>query len=56
MPPGIFRVYLYDDMARPLSASSLSGRITIGDGAEQSIPLVFGKTADHSTMEAPIPV
>jgi Cu/Ag efflux protein CusF len=55
VPPGIFRVYLYDDMARPLSASNLSGRITIGDGAEQSIPLVFGKTADHSTMEAPIP-
>ena len=53
--PGIFRIYLYDDMARPLAASNLSGRITIGEGAEPPIPLVFGKASDHSAMEAAIP-
>ena len=58
VPPGIFRFYLYDDMARPLSASNLSGRITMADSNARevgpSIPMVFGGTADHSTMEAPI--
>jgi hypothetical protein len=54
VPNGTFRMYLYDDMARPLAASNLSGRITIGDGTGPSIPLVFGKSADHSTMEATI--
>jgi Cu/Ag efflux protein CusF len=57
--PGIFRVYLYDDMARPLSASNLVGRVTMADSNAQetgpSIPLVFGRTADHSTLEARIP-
>jgi hypothetical protein len=57
--PGIFRLYLYDDMTRPLSASNLSGRITMADNYARevgpSIPLVFGRTADHSTMEARIP-
>jgi Cu/Ag efflux protein CusF len=52
--PGVFRLYLYDDMARPLAASQVSGRITIGDTTEPSIPLVFGKSADHSTIEAPV--
>jgi Cu/Ag efflux protein CusF len=52
--PGTFRLYLYDDMARPLAASNLSGRITIGETGEPSIPLVFGKSPDHSTMEAAV--
>jgi len=57
--PATFRLYLYDDMARPLAASNLSGRVAIADSNGQevgpSVPLVFGQSADHSTLEARLP-
>lgn len=57
--PSTFRIYVYDDMMRPLSASGLSGRVTMADSYARevgsSIPLLFGRSADHSTMEASMP-
>jgi hypothetical protein len=54
--PGTFRLYLYDDMARPLAASNLSGRVALADGNGQevgpSVPLLFGQSPDHSTLDA----
>lgn len=57
--PNIFRVYFYNDMARPTSAAALVGRVSLVDekGTELGapIPLALGKAADHSTLEAVIP-
>jgi Cu/Ag efflux protein CusF len=57
--PNIFRVYLYDDMTRPLAATAITGRVVIADsnaiGIGPSIPLALGSSADHSTMEARLP-
>lgn len=57
--PGIFRVYLYDDMMRPLAVAALSGRVAIADSNARetgpSFPLVPGDAADHNTLEAKVP-
>jgi hypothetical protein len=57
--PGIFRVFFYDDMTRPLAAAGFSGRVAKTDNAGReispSVPLVAGKSRDGSTMEAQIP-
>ncbi len=54
--PGIIRLYLYDDMARPISASTLTGRVALADanGREvgPSTPLTLARMPDHSALEA----
>jgi hypothetical protein len=56
--PGILRLYFYDDMSRPLSASALSGRVSLADDNATpigpAIPLVLG-SANHTTLEAKLP-
>lgn len=63
--PGIFRVYFYDDMTRPLRAAGFSGTLALTDENAQEIgpriPLVDAKSADGSVLEAsvgsrPLPV
>ena len=61
--PGLFRLYFYDDMTRPLSAAGFSAGITRVDdsGRETGGPLSLATGADPSTLEAtlagaPLPV
>ena len=57
--PGIFRVYFYDDMTRPIAATAMTGRITLADSNARetgtSVPLTLGASGDHSSMEARLP-
>ncbi len=58
--PGIFRVYLYDNMTRPLAVDSgVSVRVTQADVNARpigpSMPLTPGMRPDGSTFEAKIP-
>jgi Cu/Ag efflux protein CusF len=52
--PGIFRVYFYDDLTRPLSTAGFSGRVITTDevGREMGTPVAL--TGGPHTMEAPI--
>jgi Cu/Ag efflux protein CusF len=56
--PGVFRVYFYDDMTRPLAASGFTASVVREDrsGKELAPPVALGsgKRADGSTMEASI--
>jgi hypothetical protein len=54
--PGIFRVYFFDDMTRPIPADGFVGRVTRTDGS-QAIGAVAGLgagTGDPSTRDAKI--
>jgi hypothetical protein len=57
VPFGIFRLYLYDDMTRPLSVAALAGRVALADGNGRetgpSIPLAVGRSPN--TLEVRIP-
>jgi Cu/Ag efflux protein CusF len=55
--PGLFRVFVYDDMTRPLAVDGLSGQVSRADsnGHEIGTPIpVSVKNADNSTLEARI--
>jgi Cu/Ag efflux protein CusF len=57
--PGLFRVYFYDDMTRPLSVAGVTGRLVMADSNAReigpSMPLTQGRSPDGSTLEARIP-
>jgi hypothetical protein len=56
--PGVFRLYVSDDMARPFSAAQLSGRVSMANTNAEAVgpsyALVLSKT-DHSVLEAKLP-
>ena len=57
--PNTFRVYFYNDMTQPLAANGFSGRVAKNDANGNDIgapiSLKAGKTADHNTLELPMP-
>jgi Cu/Ag efflux protein CusF len=54
LEPGLFRLYFYDDMTRPLPAAGFSAAITRVDdsGRDSGGPLRLAAGADPSTLEA----
>ena len=57
--PNVFRVYVYDEMTRPMMVSGMIGRVIMADSAGREVgsfmPLAPGNSPDGSTMEAPLP-
>lgn len=56
VPPGIFRVYFYDDLSRPMSPRGFTGRVAktdiAGTEAVPATPLVMARSKDGNTMES----
>jgi hypothetical protein len=56
-PPGIFRVYVYDEYTKPLAKDKMkqvSGTVQMGESDDApKLPLVLSK--DGKTMELPLP-
>jgi hypothetical protein len=56
--PGVFRVYLYDDLTRPLAVTDISGRVAQSDdtGKEMDTPvsLVPGQNQASNTLDGPV--
>jgi len=59
VPPGIFRVYFYDEMTRPTGATSFSATVALADQNAQEITapirLVDARSPDGSVLEARLP-
>jgi hypothetical protein len=57
--PGIFRVYFYDDLSRPMSPAGFVARAVKTDNAGApagpTVPLAITASKDRNTMEARMP-
>lgn len=57
--PGIFRVYFYDDMTRPIPVTGFTAQVAkANDNAEEigpAVPLKAGNSKDKNTLEVPMP-
>jgi Cu/Ag efflux protein CusF len=59
VPPGVFKVYFYDDMSRPLSAKGFAASVApTNSNAEETgaaIPLAASKSGDATALEVAVP-
>ncbi len=57
--PGVFRVWFYDDMTRPLVVNGFSASVAKADDNSREIgrlgPLAPGESKDRNTLEMPVP-
>ena len=58
VPPGVFRVYFYDDLSRPLQTTGFSAAVARADdnAREIGMPVVLavGQSPDHNVLETPV--